>query len=491
MTLLLGFLYIRMCLDKYSAGMFGRTLVTLLLCVVVYYFLDRFEGILGKVEKWIVLVFLAVMLALQIFFGYWLEITPNWDFGSVYYAAVSWVDNGNFLDYQEYYYWYPNNLGELGVLAFLFRIAKCFGIHEYYRVATVVNALCNVLMMWCVSLICKRLLGVKNSLFSLFIFMISIPSYFGAAVFYTDVFSMLYPVLFFYLYLRLREAKGWKSQVVLSLLMALTAWVGCEIKYTVLIMVIAVGIELLLRLEWKRLLLMIACMVVVFMAGNAVYHAVLYPKHFDEVEAKKKNTPVTHWIMMSMQGDGGYDGNDTEYTRSYSYTDDSEDPDGTVALQNKKAAIREVLFQRMSDLGAAGVLKLFLTKAEKCFCDGTYDLSAFFYHGLARECRLDPYVTSTGESYESYRRFCTGVYFGFFVLMVIGGGIRVWDMIRQKQTQETYRFVAPMLAVLGIVLFLMIWETAPRYMVNFMPMIYICAVFGIDSLWGKVKLLKK
>jgi hypothetical protein len=191
--------------------------------------------------------------------------------------------------------------------------------------------------------------------------------------------------------------------------------------------------------------------------------------------------------MMAMQGDGSYDGNDTEFTRSYSYTDDNEDPDGSIAVQNKKAAIHEKLFQRMSDLGTVGVLKLFLTKAEKCFCDGTYDLSAFFYHGLARECFLDPYVTSTGESYESYRRFCTGIYFGFFVLMVIGGGIRVWDMIRQKQTQERCQFIAPMLAVFGIVLFLMLWETAARYMVNFMPMIYICAVFGINSLWGKIK----
>jgi hypothetical protein len=238
-------------------------------------------------------------------------------------------------------------------------------------------------------------------------------------------------------------------------------------------MVIAVGIELLLRMEWRRLLLVVACVVVVFMAGNTAYHAILYPNHLDEATAQEKNTPVIHWIMMSMQGDGSYNGDDTEFTRSY--TDPGE----------KKAAIREVLFQRMSNLGVGGVLKLFITKAEKCFCDGTYDLSAFFYHGLARECSLDAYVTTTGDSYEAYRRFCTGIYFGFFVLMVVWGGTSVWNLAHHKETEELCRYIAPMLSVLGIVLFLMIWETAARYMVNFMPVIDICAVFGIDSIGRK------
>ena len=46
--------------------------------------------------------------------------------------------------------------------------------------------------------------------------------------------------------------------------MALAAWIGCEIKYTVLIIVIAIVIEVLLRAEWKKALLIVGCSLAVF-----------------------------------------------------------------------------------------------------------------------------------------------------------------------------------------------------------------------------------
>lgn len=143
----------------------------------------------------------------------------------------------------------------------------------------------------------------------------------------------------------------------------------------------------------------------------------------------------------------------------------------------------------MSGLGAAGMLKLAETKAEKCFSDGTYDHAAFFYHGLARKCFLDKYICSDGEKYESYKKFCTGVFFGFFVLMIIGGGIRACELIRRSREDisETYGLeVIPQLSVFGLMLFLMMWETNARYIVNFIPMIYVSAAMGMDMLFGKM-----
>lgn len=111
----------------------------------------------------------------------------------------------------------------------------------------------NVCMMLLAFVNCKRITtSVKNGFFILFIFAVSIPSYLGASIFYTDVFSMVYPMLVLYLYLRLREETTWKKRILYGGVMALAAWIGCEIKYTVLIIVIAIVIEVLLRAEWKR-----------------------------------------------------------------------------------------------------------------------------------------------------------------------------------------------------------------------------------------------
>lgn len=142
MTIAFSFLYVKMCQDKYTAGMFVRTLVTIFISALAYYGLVKAETFLEKYQKIILGIFLAVMLILQIVAGYYMQITPQWDFGSVYHAAVQWAKRGDFPDYKEYFYWFNNNLGELGFLTVIFKAAKAVGIKDYNMTATVVNAVC-------------------------------------------------------------------------------------------------------------------------------------------------------------------------------------------------------------------------------------------------------------------------------------------------------------------------------------------------------------
>ena len=51
-------------------------------------------------------------------------------------------------------------------------------------------------------------------------------------------------------------------------------------------------------------------------------------------------------------------------------------------------------------------------------------------------------------------------------------------------------FLVPGLSVLGILLFLLMWETSARYITNYIPMIYIGAVIGmkeIEKYWKQYK----
>ncbi|MCI5494738.1 MAG: hypothetical protein MR407_00160 [Roseburia sp.] len=476
MTIAFSFLYVKMCQDKYTAGMFVRTFVTIFVSALVYYGLVKAESFLEKYQKIILGSFLAVMLILQIVAGYYMQITPQWDFGSVYHAAVQWAEQGDFPDYKEYFYWFNNNLGELGFLTAIFKVAKAVGIKDYNMTATVVNAVLNVCMMLLAFFNCKRITtSVKNGFFILFIFAVSIPSYLGASVFYTDVFSMVYPMLVLYLYLRLREETTWKKRILYGGVMALAAWIGCEIKYTVLIIVIAIVIEVLLRAEWKKALLIVGCSLAVFGICNAIYNAEVYGSHLEKEIAEERNTPLLHWVMMSMQGDGGYNGADYEFTRSF--TD----------LEQRDEALKAKIKERLETMGPSGVYKLALAKAEKCFSDGTYEHNAFFYHGLVRTCFLDDYVLSDGSKYEGYKKFCTGIYFGFWVLMIVGGIISVIRLILDlKQGEDVFQmeYLIPELAVFGLLLFLMMWETNARYIVNYIPMIYVAAVLGMAQVFA-------
>ncbi len=90
------YVYCHICNDRYSFGMFLRTLVTVAISFFVYIFLSKFTCFLEKHYIKIVAAFLGIMLVLQIIFGYFLEITPNWDFANIYQGAISWPRQEHF-----------------------------------------------------------------------------------------------------------------------------------------------------------------------------------------------------------------------------------------------------------------------------------------------------------------------------------------------------------------------------------------------------------
>lgn len=462
------YVYYHICNDSYDFNMFLRTLLTVAISFAAYFFLSKFIAFFEKHYKKVVAAFLAIMLVLQIIFGYFLEITPQWDFENIYKGAISWAETGTFPNPSDYFFYFPNNLGGMWVLSIIFRIAGLFNIQNYSMAATVVNALLNVTMMLLCFCICRKLVSIKTGIFVLFIFMVSLPSYFGAAVFYTDVLTMIFPVLFYYLYLKLRDTEDRKWQILYLILMGLTAWVGMTIKFTVVIIAIAIAIELVLRLEFKRLLVGAVVIAAIYMICNACFYHMIYSDHLDQEMCENMKLPPIHWIMMGLQGDADYSAEDIAFSNGFETPED------------RNPAILEKIKQRISDYGASGMKDLLTRKAVKCFSDGTYELTAFFYHGMARESALDDYVTADGEHYETYQRLCSGIYLGFLFLMIAGGFSNIYRY--KKGDASALAYITPFLSVFGLLLFLIMWEAHARYITNYIPLIYICAAAGMEFL---------
>lgn len=462
------FVYYHICNDKYSFGLFLRTLVTAAVSFFVYFLLTKVTPFLEKHYIKIVAAFLGLMLVLQIIFGYFLEITPQWDFANIYEGAISWAETGTFPNPSDYFFYFPNNLGGMAFLSVCFKFAWTFGIDNYSMVATVVNAVLNVLMMLVCFCICKKLISIKSGIFVLFIFAVSLPSYFGAAVFYTDVMTMLFPVLLYFLYLKFRETKNIKWQIAYLILMGLTAWLGMSVKFTVAIVLIAIAIELILRLEFKRLLVIAGAVVVIYFGCNYAFYEMIYANHLDREMSETKKLPAIHWIMMGLQGDADYSAEDIALSTGFDSTEE------------RNAAIIEQIKERMANYGASGLFEFATRKAVKCFGDGTYELSAFFYHGMAKQTALNDYVTVDGEHYPDYEEFCSGTYLGFFLLMILGGYYKIYEY--RKNGSGSPSHITPMVSVFGLLLFLIMWEAHARYITNYIPMIYICAAIGMEGL---------
>lgn len=463
---------------QYTFLLFFQTISFAFTHCIVFWGLKKVMPYIENKEKWIVPILLGAMLIAQIVCGYQMEITPQWDFGNVYQAAVGLATEDDISQWGDYFYMFPNNFGILFFLAFFFRIANFFGCTNFSMVAIVTNAILNVSMMFFAYLICKRLFGIRSGFFMLYIFFVNLPSYLGAAVFYTDVTSMLFPVLTFYCYLKFRDATDLKKESIYAVLFALCSWLGFQIKFTVIIIAIAIGIELILRMELKKLLLLGAVYAVICLSCTALFEHNIYENYLDKETARIVNVPKLHWIMMGLEGSGGYNAADYEFTKSFT------DPEA------RDKAIKEVISQRLDKLGGKGFFELATTKLATCFHDGTYSHTAFFYHGLVRESKLQPYVVDSGQHYASYKNHCTAIYLSFFLLMIVATIMRAYRLIFRKEDMkelDNHVAIAPYLSVLGLMIFLVFWETSSRYTVNYIPIIYLCACFGVSELFDKLQ----
>lgn len=435
-------------------------------CFVLVCLLDRlagrYERVLERNYKRILIIFSAAMFTLEMLFALALRHGTWYDVGALHQGAAEWVETGTFAGFYEYYGYFPNNLGGMTFLYVWFKAASLVGFTDWYAVASLAACIMLTSMMAVASLACKRLAGVKSAVLTLAVFALSAQFWVLGGAVYTDTLSMLFPVLIFYLYLLSREKKGWKK-ICLYLLMGLAAGVGSLNKFTVSIMVVAVLIDVCLRLEWKELLKLAVCVLGVAAVMNMALSAWLYSAHLSREEAEANNTPLLHWVMMGLKGDGRYNGEDYAFTRS-------------LAPEERNAALREEIGRRVRGRGVAGMADLFSQKSAIDFGDGTYGAHDFLGIRPERHTWVHDFVLEDGRFYWLYSGYTTALHMALMLFMLAAayrfaaGGAR---------EQGRCALLLPLyLAVFGVWLFLMFWETNPRYFSNFAPVIIVCGVLG-------------
>jgi len=438
--------------------------VTLGCLALSKYFAGRFQYV---VEKYFTLFFIFYLLCtfiLQIILGKQVRYTPMWDLGSVFHGAVSWAGKGNIDDFAEYFYYFPNNLG----LTVLFRgyftiVHTVLGEKtDYFMAALVLGSAVVTVFRFSVIQISRKLFGEEYAVTAAVLLLLCFPLYFAAAVFYTDVMSMAAPALFYLLYLYAKRAESLMKSIVWYVMMSFVAAVGMEIKFTVVIIAIAVGIELLLRGEWKRFALMAGVHLTVICAVFSAVDFIVYSGPLVREQAEKQNTPYLHWIMMGAQGNGSYCPEDYEFTRSFENREEQQ------------KALKAEIKRRYREMGIQGTLNLWKNKTIKCFGDGTYALSDFLDDEPAETSKWNQWILYSGNKYDRYQTLCLGVFVTVMLLMLFGV-IGSFGRRRVLSAEMT----ALWLAFLGLWIFLMLWETSARYFTNYLSVMLVAAVFGL------------
>lgn len=426
------------------------------------------EKAFDRVYPFCVLVGLAVMGFFQMRMIEHLRFSPVFDLEAIYGGAIEWVETGSFPDHYDYFDWFPNNLGGLCFLFLIFKVSSVFS-SDYFLAAACMNEALILLTILFTSLSAKKMWGSKFGLLAFFMSAGILPYWFMADAFYTDSLSLLFPILLFYFFLQMEDEKDEKKNKywIYLFLSAVTASLGAFIKPTVMIMGVAVFLSLLLRGKWKRAGIYAGVLGIVYAVFFSTVYFYMYQTHLDPVLADIKNTPSYHWVMMGLKGEGAYDPGDYEFTRSFTSPADRDD------------ALKAEILDRIREKGAGGMISLYAAKLFRCFGDGTLGLSDFLDDNPQRETVLHRYLLYEGSDYGKYRNLCNMIFYGYLMLAT------VYIIRNRKETEDEnnccyLKLGLPLsFAFGGIVFFLMHWETSPRYITNYVPVILLLAVGGV------------
>ena len=407
---------------------------------------------------------LALFTVLCFICGTALRVGPSWDMGEVFKVA-RYAANGDAIE-SYYLYYFPNNLMMALIYTVVFKAALLVGFTDLVTVATCFNTLLVVLTGILLYLSARRLYGKELSLLLLFLTLFTTPFYLYTALYYTDTASMFFITAMLYLAVRVRQAKSSRSGIIAALLFGITAFFAYETKVTTFILLIALVIYLIYRGFDKKAALQIlvagAVFVILLAMFGLVKGKVFDPKLSDELEY-----PLEHWVMMGLNGVGTFSAEDYAYTNSFpSYAE-------------KQAAVRKNIAERFALYDANSFIKHLTSKLKFAWTDGLF----FAPEKLRREPVspniLHEFVLPGGKYNAFYKYLPQIMHFSMLIFMTLSA----YAQFKKRGNKSIES--ALILAVFGLLLFLLIWENRSRYVITMLPIMLLLQLSGMEFLLAR------
>ncbi len=374
---------------------------------------------------------------------------PRGDWGSVMQGAEYMAGLGDVMNW-EYYAKYKNNIIPMLVLAQELKLGKLLGLSNPYWVGMFTNVIQVIVTLACTFHICRR--ADNDSCVTGWLGMgmlaAALPVVGHTRVLYTDSLSLCFGVLGFVIWLKADEGEHRGASYWLKLTGAGLVWgIGCALKLTVIICVIAVFLYVLLfrfdRNVWKNLI--VAALVAAIIGGTGIWTDA-WP---DPELVESIGTPrFSYWIAIGMKGGG-------EWVDCEEYMDEMMSLHGIDAREEyTRQYIRENLYEFWN-------LSHIIAKAKVNFANGSLGSSDFMISEKVGNDFVWEWVSQYGAYFWRYNMICTS-YFYFVLFMLIFGCVRE---CRRKASVNPCTFV-PLVTCLGMMVYLMIFEANNRQLYN-------------------------
>lgn len=423
----------------------------------------------ARLARVIAPTFIVCLFAAHLLMGYLLEYTPAGDNFMLYNGSQMLAADGNFDRYTDFYLYlsrYSNQWGFMLMLTGFYKLLFTLGVTQTFFPLALTQAVLYIFGVRAILRIAERLFGAKGRLMTMLMLACCLPLWLAAAVLYTDTFSLPFIAMALDLALRVKDAANPRARFALSARCSLVVLIGCQIKMTALIALIAAAIVWLLTMKPRQSVVCILLSAALVGGGTAVVQRYMKYEVLDPAMVEQHHTPTIHWIMMSIPtGDNPYGGATGDYGITWGMMEDGA----------SRTDIMDSIYARMKDRIYAlrypnRLAEAALRKNSAFIGDGTFGMTEMLDDGPVRENAVSSFVLEGRAHYGAYGALTTGIWLAQLTLALAAC---VRD-IRRRDVSGAMLYVA----FFGATLFLMLWEARSRYLFGFVPVLLLLAARG-------------
>jgi len=436
----------------------------------------------------LVLLATVVLFLIQLYITYNIFFLSDWDVAQIRKNIFA-IHNGDQQFLTEfgdtYLSVYPNNLLIIFVGVFLLKLNSVFGVftgEHLMMCCTVLTCLFNALSCFLVykstAYIANKKVAIVSYIISLLLFGFSPWS----VIYYTDSFGLIFPILSFYLFVK--PVKNKYLLLITRFLSVLVAIAGYFIKPQCVIALIAIVIVAFAKTIGKinlqsiiKFLCLVASCVVCFVAVNTAVNCQAAQVGYNIDGEKTLGAP--HFFMMGMNNTVGgvYSEEDIIYSRSFATVDERTD------------ANLKVAFDRINKMGFVGLSKHIAKKLLITFNDGTFAWGVdgtFFYEMPQGEngkiaSVLKSIYYRDGSGYDYFHLFSQFVWLFVLLTMLV-------SCFKKADAQNEYKLAIVRLALIGLILFMAIFEVRARYLYTYAPFFCMLSALGASKAYTLIKI---
>ena len=307
---------------------------------------------------------------------------------------------------------------------------------------------------------------------------------------YSDIFSILVPVLSLYIFLVVRESKiKWYVKPILVVILPSFAY---AIKPTNLFVLFAIAIFELIQIISKpdrlksffKILIGIGVAVAVILLTKALSYRIINYKVNDNVVM-----PMGHYLLLGSNYNmaGQYNGFDDDYTCSFASKSEKSKADIQLVIERYKEMfplqyIKHVCNKTYLNY-ANGVLGW---GKEAGFVKELYEndsaigsaLRSYYYVGGENILRAENAFPEGGENFSIFANISQIIWYIVLILCFLQS-IRLCFLKKAKLELEDVSIIAG-ITIFGVFVFLTLFETNARYLFSMLP-VFISYIFAVKS----------